>query len=312
MQNRFRTGVLSFFGAYFFAAAPCTQAQEMNVKVTVIANRISTQIDRRIFLTLQNQLTNLINNRKWTTDNFKPNERLQCNFILNLDREIEKNVYGASLTVQAGRPIFNTSYSSPLVNWQDNDIAFRYVEFQPVEFNENRIGGTDGLATNLTAVFAFYVYTILGMDYDSFGVNGGEPYFKKALFLVNNAPEGRNISGWRQFDGLRNRWWLAENFVNTRFGLFHEAIYQYYRGGLDRFYEQEPEARAEMLAVLNLLNTFAVANPNTMVMQFFMQSKAGELIEIFRNAPPDQKLRARDILQTIDLTNANRYLSELK
>jgi hypothetical protein len=289
------------------------QAQEITAKVTVIASRISTQIDRRIFVTLQNQLANLINNREWTSDNFKPNERLQCNFILNLDREIEKNVYGASLTVQAGRPLFNTSYNSPLVNWQDNDVAFRYVEYQPVEFNENRInGGTDGLASNLTAVFAYYVYAILGMDYNSFSVNGGEPYFKKALFVVNNAPEGRAISGWQQFDGLRNRWWLAENFANTRYALFHDAIYQYYRSSLDQFYEKEAEARQEMLKVLNLLNTFVASNPNTMMMQFFMQSKAGELIEMFRSAPPDEKARAREILQKIDITNANRYLTELK
>ncbi|TAD83825.1 MAG: DUF4835 family protein [Bacteroidetes bacterium] len=301
---------------FCFTALCCTQgllAQEITAKVTVIATRISTQIDRRIFVTLQNQLTNLINNRKWTADNFKQNERIQCNFILNLDREIEKNVYGASLTVQAGRPLFNTSYNSPLVNWQDNDVAFRYVEYQPVEFNENRInGGTDGLASNLTAVFAYYLYIILGMDYNSFSLSGGDPYFKKALFVVNNAPEGRGISGWQQFDGLRNRWWLAENFVNTRFTLFHDAIYQYYRNSLDQFYEKELEARTAMLVVINLLNTFVESNPNTMMMQFFMQSKADELIEVFRAAPPDEKARARDILQKIDLTNANRYLSELK
>lgn len=309
MQKRFCLALLIFSGVGF--SRNCV-AQEITSKVTIISSRISTQIDKRIFTTLQNQLTNLINNRKWTSDNFKINERLQCNFILNLDRELEKNVYGASLTIQCGRPLYNTNYNSPLVNWQDNDIAFRYVEFQPVEFNENRISGSDGLASNLTAVFAFYIYTILGMDYDSFGNNGGEQFFKKALFIVNNAPDGRSISGWKQFDGQRTRWFLSENFTNTRYALFHDAIYQYYRKSLDQFYEKENESREEMMNVLNVLQIFVSNNPNTMMMQFFMQSKADELIEIMRGGTPDQKSRALDILQKIDITNANKYLEKLK
>lgn len=289
-----------------------TFAQEINAKVNIITSRISTKIDKRIFLTLQNQLTNLINNRKWTGDAFKPNEKIEVNFVLNLDREVEANVYGASLTIQAARPVYNTSYNSPLVNWQDNDVTFRYVEFQPVEFNEARISGTDGLASNLVATFAYYIDIILGLDYDSFSANGGEPFFKKALFIVNNAPQGRNISGWTQFDGLRNRWWLAENFTNTRYNLFHDAIYQFYRQSLDKFYENETEAREQMLNVLNTLATFNASNQNTMMQQFFMQSKSDEMLQIFKKGTPDQRKRAVDILQKIDITNATKYSEQLK
>lgn len=287
-------------------------AQEFTAKVTVLANRISTNVDRRTFTTLQTQLNNLINNRKWTDQNFKQNERIECNFILNLDRQIEANVFGGSLTVQAARPVYNTSYNSPLVNWQDNDVVFRYVEYQPVEFNENRIGGSDMTASNLTAIFAYYIYIILGMDFDSYAPSGGEPYFKKALLIVNNAPQARNISGWTQFDGLRNRWWLAENFLNTQYKLMHDAIYQYYRKSLDFYYEDEQKGRAEMLNTLNTLYGFNSNFPNTMVMQFFMQSKADELIQIFTKATPDQKSRVIEILQKIDLTNASRYKDQLK
>ncbi len=296
----------------FFLALPCfIWAQELVAKVTVISTRISTQVDKRIFTTLQNQLNNLLNNRKWTDQNFKPNERIECNFILNLDREIEANVYGASLTIQAARPIYNTSYNSPLVNWQDNDVAFRYVEYQPVEFNENRIGGSDMVASNLTAIFAFYINIILGFDFASYQTGGGDPYFKKALFIVNNAPQARGIAGWTQFDGMRNRWWLSENLMNTRYALFHDAIYQFYRKSLDQFYENEVQARTEMLNTLNTLYTFNTNFPNTMMLQFFMQSKSDELIQVFKKASPDQKSRVVEILQKIDLTNAAKYREQL-
>ncbi|MCU0334222.1 MAG: DUF4835 family protein [Chitinophagaceae bacterium] len=288
------------------------QAQEINAKVVVISNRISTQVDKRIFTTLQTQLQNLINNRKWTDDNFKIQERIECNFILNLDRQVEANVYSASLIIQAARPVYNSSYNSPLINWQDNDVTFRYVEFQPVEFNENRLSGAEPLTVNLPAIFAYYVNVILGFDYDSYSIKGGDAYFKKALFIVNNAPSGRNIAGWSQFDGLRNRFWLAENMMNERFTIMHDVVYQYYRNSLDAMYEDENRSRDEMMNVLNLLSTFNSSNQNTMVMQFFMQSKSDEIIQVLSKAAPDFKQRALGILEKIDLTNAKKYREKLK
>jgi Domain of unknown function (DUF4835) len=301
-----------FFSLFIMLAASGASGQELIAKVTVIANRISSTVDKRTFTTLQTQLNNLLNNRKWTDQNFKANERIQCNFILNLDRQVETNVFGGSLTIQAARPVYNSSYNSPLVNWQDNDVVFKYIEYQPVEFNENRIGGSDGVTSNLTAILAYYVYIILGMDFDSYSPSSGDPYFKKALFIVNNAPQARSLSGWTQFDGLRNRWWLTENLLNTRYTLFHDAIYQYYRSSLDMFYEDEQGARMQMMNTLNTLFTFNTNFPNTMLMQFFMQSKSDELIEVFRKATPDQKSRVVEMLSKIDLTNATKYREQLK
>jgi hypothetical protein len=289
-----------------------TTAQELNAKVTVSAARVSNTVDKKIFTTLQTQLTNFLNNRKWTSENFKNNERIECNFFLNIDRDVEKNVYAASLSVQAARPIYNSSYNSPLVNFQDNDVTFKFIEFQPVEFNESRIQGTDAAASNLTAVFAYYVYLILGLDYESFAAGAGQPYFKKMLNIVNNAPEGRDIKGWSQFDGLRNRYWLAENFANTRYALFSEVIYDYYRTSLDSWYDNELAARQQMVLVLNKLDQFVAANANTMMMQFFMQGKSDEIIKIFKKSPPDERLRVIELLQKIDITNASKYKDQLK
>lgn len=282
-------------------------AQELQAKLTVLSNRVSTQVDKKVFQTLQSSLSNFLNNRKWTNDAFQPQEKIKCNFLLSIDQEVGENVYKASLTVQAARPIYNTTYESPIINFQDNDVAFKYVEFQPIEFNENRIQGNDPLAANLTAVLAYYVNIILGLDYASFAPRGGDPYFQKAQFIVNNAPEGRDISGWKTFDGIRNRFRLAENLTDNRFALVHDAFYSYYRSGLDMFYENEQNGRAGVMNALNFLNTLNRDQPNSMILQVFFQGKSAELAKLFSKATPETKTKARDLLVKLDLTNASVY-----
>jgi len=288
------------------------QAQEIQCKVTVMAQRVNNTVDRKIFNTLQLQLTNFINNRKWTTETFQSNEKIECNFLLNIDKIVETNVYKASLTIQAARPVFNSSYNTAMVNFQDADVTFRYVEFQPIEFNETRVQGNDPLAANLTAVFAYYVYVVLGLDFDSFAPRGGDSYFQKAQNIVNNAPENRSITGWKVFDGLRNRYFLVDNLMNTRFNVIHDVIYTYYRKGLDAMYDNEAEARAQILNALNQLQILNQENPNSMIVQFFMQGKSQELIKIFKKATLQEKVKAIDLLQKLDITNAANYKQEIK
>jgi hypothetical protein len=290
------------------------KAQELQARITVLSNRVSTQIDKKVFTTLQTSLSNFLNNRKWTNDVYQPHEKIKCNFLLNIDEDKGKNIFKATLTVQAARPVFNTSYESPLINFQDADVVFRYVEFQPVEFNENRIQGNDPFAANITAILAYYVNIILGLDYDSFNARGGDPYFQKAQFIVNNAPEsGKDIAGWKPFDGPgnRNRFRLVENLLDSRFTLVHDAIYNYYRNGLDQFFANEEEGRTGILNALNYLHTVNQETPNSMFIQFFFQGKSTELVKIFSKANTDTKTRARDLLVKLDLTNASAY-KELK
>lgn len=286
--------------------------QELNAKVTVIYSQVSTTVDRKVFQTLQAALNNFINKRKWTTDVFDPRERIDCSFLLNLQSVQDQNVFQATLTVQAARPVYNTNYLSPLINFQDNDFTFRYVEFQPIEFNENRVAGTEPLAANLTAVLAFYVHMILALDYDSYAPRGGDGYFQKALNIVNSAPDGRGISGWKPFDGQRNRYWLSENFMNSRYTMVHDAYYAYYRLGMDKMYENEKDTREQMMNVLNMLNTVQTATPNLMVIPFFFQGKSDEIIRIFKKSDIQQKQRATELLQKLDITNAAKYKQELK
>lgn len=287
------------------------QSQEIIAKVTVLSNRISTQVDKKIFTTLQGALTNFINSRKWTTDNFQAQERIECSFLINLDKVLSPNVYSASLTIQAARPVYKTTYITPLVNFQDDNFAFKYQEFQPVEFNENRVQGTDPYVSNLTAVLAYWINIILGMDYDSFSPRGGEIYFQKAQNIVNNAPESGDISGWKNYESLRNRYWLAENLNNNRFALIHDALYTYFRTGLDMFYDQEEEGRTGVLNSLNYLQTVQSENPGSMILQFFFQGRSTELIRIFSKADQESKDRAKALLVKLDAANNQAY-KELK
>ena len=288
-----------------------SQAQELQARFSINSEKVNTQVDKKVFQTLQGALTNFINNRKWTSDVFQAQERIKCNFLLNIDEYLGNNMFKATLTVQAARPVYNTTYESPIINFQDGDIQFKYVEFQPIEFNENRIQGNDPLAANITAILAYYVNLIIGMDYDSFFPRGGDPYFQKAQYIVNNAPEAGQIAGWKAFDGIRNRFRLIEGLVDSRFTLMHDAIYNYYRNGLDQFFENESAARNGIINSLNFMNSVNVENPNSMIIQFFFQGKSTELIKIFSKAEPELKTRARDYLVRLDLTNGNAY-KELK
>lgn len=287
-------------------------AQELRARVSVISNRVAVNIDKKIFSTLQTSLYNFINNKKWSRDVFGADEKIDCSFLLNLESTGDANVYKASLTIQSARPVFNSTYLSPIILFQDNDVVFKYAEFQQLDFNENRVSGIDPLQSNLTAIIAYYVDLILGIDYDSFSPRGGDLYFQKAQNIVNNAPEERNLAGWKSFDGVRNRYWLIENLLNSRYNLIHDAYYEYYRMGMDKFYEDETAARERILSVLTTLNNYNIDNPNTMILQFFFQGKTQELIKIFSKAPPQDKVKALDLLVKLDISNANKYKDALK
>ncbi|MGN7820286.1 DUF4835 family protein [Chitinophaga sp. 22536] len=304
MRNRFPFALL-LAGMLVFTVN-CLQAQEIRANVTVVANQ-AQGVDRKVFTTLQTALREFLNNRHWTDDAFTPAERIECNFLLNVTGVTGENMYKASLTIQATRPVFNSSYVTSLLNTQDNNVAFRYVEFQQLEFSDNRVVGNDPMASNLTAIMAYYVNIILGLDYDSFSPRGGDAYFKKALNIVNNAPDGKDISGWKAFEGTRNRYWLQDNLLNAKFLNFHDVMYQYHRNGLDVMYEDVNRGRAAIMNCLNLLYAIHQDIPNSMLMQTFYSAKADELQKIFSKAMPQEKMRAAELLAQMDVPNAQKY-----
>jgi Domain of unknown function (DUF4835) len=287
-------------------------AQDLQANVSVLASRVPSSVDHKIFQTLQTALYNFMNGRNWSNETFQNNEKIRCNFLINISSAGDNNSYQATLTVQAGRSIYNSSYQSPLINFQDESFAFRYTEFQPLEFSDNRVQGSEPLAANLTATLAYYIDLILGLDFDSYSLRGGDPYFQKALNIVNNAPDSREISGWKAFDGIRNRYWLIENLTNSKYTLVHDAYYSYYRSGMDQLYDKPSEGRTAVLNALNMLNTVNTESPNLMIIQFFFQGKSTEVSKIFVPSPADEKARALDLLSRLDISNANRYKADLQ
>lgn len=302
----------TIIGLLVLAVTFTARAQELQAKVTVLAQQVGSNVNPKIFTTLQTQLTDLINNRKWTKNTFQPQEKIQCSFFINVQSVVEDNVYKASLTVQAARPVYDATYLSPLINYQDADLTFKYIEYQTIEFNENRVQGTDPLSGNLTATLAFYIYTILGLDFDSFAPKGGVSFFQQVQNIVTNAPDSRNISGWKSFDGSRNRYWISENLNSPKYNVLHDILYGYYRNGLDQLYGNENMARENILDALTKLQSLSRENPGLQFTSFFLQNRADELIGIFQKADPLTKAKALQLLLQLDIGNSDKYNSALK
>lgn len=296
----------------FVSYSTKVNGQELRARVNINSSRIGSNVDKKMFQNLQTALTNFVNTRKWGKDNFSAAEKIDCSFLLNLEATSDANIYKGTLTIQSARPVFNSSYASPIINYRDNDVMFKYVDFQQLEFNESRVSGSDPAASNLTAIFAYWINVILGFDYDSFSPKGGNAYFLKAQNIVNNAPEGRGFTGWKSFDGTRNRYWLVENMLNSRYNIIHDVIYKYYRKGMDQLYDNESNGRKEILNALELLGNFDTDNPNTMIEQFFFQGKTQELIKVFSKATPGDKAKALALLERLDITSAGLYKEQLK
>ncbi len=292
--------------SFWLLAFSSASAQEIRANVTVVAGQV-TGVDKKVFTTLQNAIKEFLNNRRWTNDSYTVGERIECNFMLNVQQDLGSNAYKAALTIQATRPVFNSGYVTSLLNTQDNNVAFRYVEFQPLEFSDNRVVANDPMVSNLTATLAYYVYIILGLDYDSFSPRGGDDFFKKALNIVSNAPDGKDIAGWKAFEGNRNRYWLQDNLLNAKFSRFHDVMYQYHRQGLDVMYDDMNKGRAAVMNSLNMLYAIQQDIPNSMLLQTFFTAKSDELLKIFSKAPPQDKSRAAQMLAQMDITNANKY-----
>lgn len=305
MHNRFPF-LLLIAGAFVLFCCRPVQAQEIRANVSVVAGQVQG-VDKKIFTTLQNSIREFLNNRHWANDAFTPAERIECNFLLNVTGTSGADSYKATLTIQATRPVFNSSYVTSLLNIQDNNVVFRYVEFQQLEYSDTRIVGNDPLSSNLTAILAYYVNVILGLDYDSFSPRGGDVYFKKALNIVNNAPDGKDISGWKAFEGNRNRYWLQDNLLNAKFLQFHDVMYQYHRQGLDVMYDDVNKGRATILNCLNMLFSIHQDIPNSMLMQTFFSAKGDELQKLFSKAMPQERSRAAELLSQMDVPNAQKY-----
>lgn len=274
--------------------------QELNCKVQVISQQIPGS-DKRVFEALQTAIFEFMNNRKWTAETFKLEERIDCNILINLTDKISADEFKGTLQIQARRPVYKSSYNSVLLNYNDNDFQFRYVESQPIELNDNSFTG------NLPAVLGYYAYLIIGLDYDSFALNGGTPYLQKALSIVNSAQDA-NEPGWKAFENNKNRYWLINNMLDASFVPLRECYYNYHRKGLDVMVENKDGGRAVIAESIESLKKVHASKPLSFNMQVFFNAKADEVINIFSGAYPDEKSKIINTLNEIDPTNSNKYL----
>ena len=207
-------------------------AQEMNCTVEIIAQKLSSA-DPKIFKTMQTAVYDFMNQRKWTGDVFQVSERIECKIFINVTEELGSDNYRATVNIQASRPVFNASLNSVLLNYADKDWVFNYVENQTLEFSDN------AFTSNLTSMLAFYANVIIGMDYDTYAPKGGTPYYLKAQAIVNTVPQslGDKAPGWKPFDGTRNRYWMIENLLNTKYDAMRDGAYMYHRQGMDLMYD---------------------------------------------------------------------------
>ena len=296
----------------FILTCTSVHAQELSATVNVQTSKIENQIDTKIFSQFQKQLKDFINQRKWTSDVFALEEKIDCSFYITIESIVSPGVYEAKLSVVANRPVYNANYTTPLLNLQDANFTFKYQLAQPMEFNENRVQGADPLEANLTAVIAYYINIIIGLDYDSFAPKAGIPYFNKALNIVYNAPEGSGISGWKSYDGQRNRYILVDNLTKSGFDKLHEVIYSYNREGLDQMADKPEIGRAAILNALMAMQEINDANVNSMAVPILMQGKFTEIVGIFGNADKSMKKQLLNTLSVIDIANINRYKEKLE
>jgi hypothetical protein len=306
---RFKQFILMFI-VYLWSVH--LHAQELAATVNVQTNKIENQIDTKIFTQFQKQLKDFINQRKWTTDAFAIEEKIDCSFYITIESISSPGVYDAKLSVVANRPVYNASYTTPLLNMQDANFTFKYQLAQPMEFNENRVQGADPLEANLTAVIAYYINIIIGLDYDSFAPKAGLPYFNKALNIVYNAPEGSGITGWKSYDGQRDRYIFVDNLTKSGFDKLHELIYSYNREGLDQMADKPEIARAAILNALMGMQELNETNVNSMVVPILMQGKSTEIVGIFGTADKAMKKQLLNTLSSIDIANINRYKEKLE
>jgi hypothetical protein len=281
-------------------SAAAVQAQELNCQVQVVSPQIQGTSERRIFDNLQKAIFEFMNNTKWTNDVFGPDERINCSFFINVTEKLSNDEYKATLQIQSTRTAFKSSFNSVMLNHNDPNFQFKYIEFQAFDFTINQH------TTNLTSVLAYYAYVILALDYDSFSLNGGTPYWQKAQTIVANAQNAPE-RGWRSQEDTKNRYWLVENMLQPLFAPMRACIYKYHRLGFDIMYNDVAAGRATVLEALQGLEAIHAQRPLSFPMQIFFNAKSDEVVKLFSQGMTDEKGKIVPLLQKIDPGNGIKY-----
>ncbi|HNX84234.1 MAG: DUF4835 family protein [Bacteroidales bacterium] len=278
-------------------------SQELYCNVQVSAQKIQGS-NREVFQNMQRDIYEFMNSMVWTDNIFSFSERIECNLLINLDEQLSADEFRGTIQVQLSRPVYNTTYESTVLNFVDNNFQFRYVEFQPLEFNPN------SHTSNLVSVLAYYAYLLIGMDFDTYSQGGGTPYFQVAEKIVTNAQNAPE-QGWKPYDGSRNRnrYWLVKNILDSEYSGVRQFIYLYHLRGLDRMESDMTQARTEIYESLRRLQEVYRRRPDPFMyyMTVVLDAKADEIVNIFTQGFPEEKNRVVQVLTEIDPANETKY-----
>lgn len=280
-------------------------SQELDCRIQVNHSKLQGTTNDKLFQTMQQELYEFINNTAWTKHVYAKDERIECNIFITIEEQISSDEFKGKIQVSSSRPVFGASYLSPILNHLDNNLQFKYVEFEPLEFNANTH------TSNLTAILAYYCYIIIGMDYDTFGNNAGTEYFQQAEKIVQNA-QAAPEAGWKAYENLKNRYWLVENLLNSQYSSMRDFMYTYHRQGMDRLAEKAPEARASIETAIDNLKNVHRRKPGSFLMSIYTTTKGDEIVNVFSQGFPDEKARVYNIMKEVDTANATKYEKIMK
>ena len=282
----------------FLSAGLFSFSQELNCEIVVNAQQTGNE-NLPVFKTLEKQLKEFINNTKWTNKVFTPQERINCSMVINVTA-YNNDSFIASLQIQSSRPVFNSSYVTPVYNYNDGDFAFRYVEFQDLIFNKNQF------VSNLVSVLAFHVYMILGIDADTFALKGGEEYYKQAEIILNYSQQ-ENFKGWNLADGRQTRYILITNTLSPTYKEYRNVLYSYHLEGLDVMNENPKIAKEIIARSFDQLKELNTRRPNSFLLRTFFDAKSDEIEQIFSGGPSVNIAETKEILTKIAPMHASKW-----
>lgn len=276
-------------------------AQELMCSINVQSASIQGT-NKQIYENMRNSLSDFMREQRWTNDKYQSAERIECSLNFNITEQVSSNEFKGTLTVQLRRPVWGSAYTTTMINIQDKDIQFRYNEGQPIVFNESSYD-----QDNLVPLIAFYVYVMLGIDYDSFSLNGGTEYWKKAEQICNQAQKSA-FSGWKSYDGTQNRYWLVNNALDDNHRTFRTQLYNYHRLGLDQMSESIERGREQILGCIEQLRKVKQnVSRNAYLLGLFFTAKNDELVSIFSESPDIERAKALEYLSVADPGNISKY-----
>jgi hypothetical protein len=285
----------------FLCIAGVAGAQELNAMLAINSDKVQGS-NKQVFNTLETSLTEFINTKKWTTAAFSPNERIECNFTIIVNSQ-ENNRFSCEIQVQARRPVYNSAYSTTVFNFRDTEFDFEYTEFEPLEYTENV------LKSNLTATIIYYIYMILGFDFDSFSQNGGQQFFRQAQQIVTLAQSTPSWNGWTAFANKKNRHALVTAITENQGDGFHVMWYNYHRKGLDEMSANADRGRTNLIASLPALKELKASRPASVLLQFFTDCKLDETVSVYSKATTQEKQEGYKLFSELFPAASSHYES---